>query len=119
MAVVLWLPLVAFGLWLLSLVLSRLFPAFATRVRIAHYIAVGEIGGWKGALLQLVLFISFFGLIGGLALDPILRRVGHPPRDSQPTWFTILCAVVLPIALLLDLLLGRVAFVKKEKLNGS
>ncbi len=119
MAVVLWLLLVAFGLWLLSAGLSRLFPAFATRVRIAHYIAVGEIGGWKGALLQLVLFLSLFGLLGGVAVDPILRWVGHPPRDSQPTWFTILCAVVLPVALLLDLLLGRVALVKKEKLNGS
>jgi hypothetical protein len=51
---------VAFGFWLAWVILARVSPEFARRLTIAQYIVEDETGNWKGALLDLVFFASFF-----------------------------------------------------------
>jgi cytochrome c biogenesis protein CcdA len=55
----------------------------------------------------IVYIFSGLALAGGLVVDPFLRWVGHPAKDPQPVWFTVLAAVMLSVALLLDALRGR------------
>jgi hypothetical protein len=49
-------------------------------------------------LLRCVELFSLLGLIG----DRLLRWTGHPPKDPQPVWFTILCAVIFAVMAMLD-----------------
>lgn len=78
------------------------------RLRLASTFVYHAEGGWVNALLNLVGLFSLIGLLNGLIGDQFLRWIGHPPKDSQPLWFTVVCAVILPIVLLLDYLIFSV-----------
>lgn len=80
----------------------------AHRLRLASEFVYHAEGGWVNALLNLMGVLALLGLLNGLISDRFLRWIGHPPKDSQPSWLTILCAVVLPVVVLLDYLIFSV-----------
>jgi hypothetical protein len=75
------------------------------RLRLASQFVYHAEGGWVNALLNFMGLIALLGLINGLIGDQFLRWIGHPPKESQPPWFTILCAIGLPVVLVLDYLI--------------
>jgi hypothetical protein len=79
-------------------VLMGLFKRLKLATQLTYHVG----GGWRGALLQLIGLFAFLGLLGGIIIDPFLRWIGHPPKDYEPIWFVILCAVTLPVIVLLD-----------------
>jgi hypothetical protein len=78
-----------------------------SRLKLASRFVYHMSGGWKGMLLQFALLFSFLGMLGGVAVDPFLRWIGHPPKDSQPVWFTISCAVAFLIIFLFEAFILR------------
>jgi hypothetical protein len=87
--------------------MAKRVPTFVTRLKFASAAAFEQMGGLKGSLVYIVLMFLFLGLLAGVVFEPFLRWVGHPPKDSQPLWFTILCAAGLPVVFLFALLIGR------------
>lgn len=83
--------------------------SFTKRLKLAVRAVWWETGGFRGMLFELIIVVSFLGLLAGTVFIPFLRWIGHPPKDSQqqPVWFTILCAAVFLLALLLTALRDR------------
>jgi hypothetical protein len=80
----------------------------AKRLRLASEFTYHAEGGWVGGVLNFMGLLALLGLFNGLIGDPFLRWIGHPPKQSQPLWFTAVCAAVLPVVLLLDYLIFSV-----------
>ena len=78
------------------------------RLRLASNFVYHVEGGWVNALLNLIGLIAFIGLFNGLVIDQFLHWIGHAPKEFQPLWFTLICAIALPVVLLLDYLLFSV-----------
>ena len=75
------------------------------RLRLASQFVYHAEGGWLNALLNVMGLIALLGLFNGLIGDQFLRWIGHPPKELQPPWFTLLCAIALPLIILLDYLI--------------
>lgn len=75
------------------------------KLRLASQFVYHVDGGWVNALLNVIGLIAIIGLFNGAIIDQVLRWVGHPPAESQPLWFTLGCAIALPVVLLLDYLI--------------
>jgi hypothetical protein len=75
------------------------------RLRLASQFVYHVEGGWVNALLNLIGLIAILGLINGLLGDQFLRWMGYPPKESQPLWFTLACAIGLPLVIVLDYLM--------------
>jgi hypothetical protein len=78
------------------------------RLRLASQFVYHVEGGWLNALLNVVGLIAIIGLFNGLISDQFLRWMGHAPKESQPPWFTLLCAIALPLVIVLDYLIFSV-----------
>jgi hypothetical protein len=78
------------------------------RLRLASEFTYHAEGGWVGAVLNFIGLLALLGLFNGLIGDQFLRWLGHAPKESQPLWFTVVCAAVLPVVLLLDYLIFSV-----------
>jgi len=80
----------------------------AKKLRLASEFTFHAEGGWVGGVLNFSGLLALLGLFNGLIGDPFLRWIGHPPKESQPLWLTVVCAAVLPVVLLLDYLIFSV-----------
>jgi hypothetical protein len=80
----------------------------AKRLRLASEFTYHAEGGWAGAVLNFIGLVALLGLFNGLIGDQFLRWIGHPPKESQPLWLTVVCAAMLPFVLLLDYLMFSV-----------
>jgi hypothetical protein len=63
--------------------------------------------GLKGSLMEFFAIVLFLGAANGLFVEPFMRWVGHPPNGPQPVWVTILCATVLSISFLREVIRRR------------
>jgi hypothetical protein len=68
--------------------------SFLRRLQLSLHIAWDNLN-WKEELLDAAQLISVLGLLSGVAVEPFLRWVGHPLKDRQPVWVTVLCGTVL------------------------
>ena len=80
----------------------------AKRLRLASEFTYHAEGGWVGAVLNLIGLLALLGLFNGLISDQLLSWIGHAPKEPQPLWFTVVCAAVIPVVLLLDYLIFSV-----------
>lgn len=74
------------------------------KLRLASQFAYHNEGGWLNGLSNVIGLIALIGLCN-LVFDEFLRWMGHPPTEPQPLWFTLVCAITLPVVLLLDYLI--------------
>jgi hypothetical protein len=82
------------------------------RLKLAALFVFCARGGWLDALFRFVGLVSLLGLVQGLILDRFVswidflkHGIRHTPKDSQPIWVTILCAVVFSGVVLLDVII--------------
>ena len=78
------------------------------RLKLASQFVYHAEGGWLNALLNVIGLVAILGLFNDLIGDQLLRWMGHPPKEPQPSWFTLLCAIALPLVILVDYLIFSV-----------
>ena len=73
-----------------GVMISQQHIGLVKRLRPASEFTVHAEGGWVGGVLNFTGLLALLGLFIGLIGDQFLRWLVHPPKESQPPWFTIL-----------------------------
>jgi hypothetical protein len=64
------------------------------RLRLANRRAWAASDRIRALLIDAIVIVLSFGMLGGMALNPLLSWFGRPLMDRVPLWFTVLCGLL-------------------------